>query len=58
MPDMSNGLAVFAFYALVGAVWAFLRITTPQERQSALEWALIAIAVFGAAGFAYELFRG
>ena len=53
-----NGLSVFLFYAIVGAVWAFIKVTTPQERQSALEWAIIAILIFGTAGFLYSLITG
>lgn len=52
-----DGIAVFLFYAIVGTAWAFVKITTPKERQSALEWSIIAILMFGSAGFLYGLIK-
>jgi len=54
MRDVPDGLSVALFYLIVATVWAFIKITTRAERQSLLEWSLIAVTVIGTTGFLFE----
>lgn len=53
---MPDGLAIPLFYLIAAGVWVYFKVTTSRERQSALEWFIIAVLVFGGAGLLYTLF--
>ena len=55
---MSNGFAVPLFYLIVGAIWVFVKTTTPRERSAMFDWSMIAIVCFGSLGFLSELLNG
>lgn len=54
---MPDGLAVPLFYLIAIAIWAFIRLTKPRQRQSMLEWCLITVFCFGGAGWLVSALR-
>ena len=53
-----TGWAIPLFWLIAGAIWTFIRLTRPQERQSALEWFLIAVFVAGGIGLLFQIATG